>query len=236
MRKIITAAAVAVVAGSVQAAVISWNVAQITGDSAVSTSGTGVEAYNFGAAGVANQTINGVTFAAAADLGANQSVGQYGSLMDWSRPGNRWGIDSGLSGSMSNMLAWTWADDANGTAGFDETTITLSGLTSGQQYEVQLFAANANATSGSATVDFGTAAAVTLGISTNTGGPAVFTGTFTADATSQAFDYRVHNGSGGIIEQNISGYQLRVIPEPATIGLIAFTGGGLILIRRRFMI
>jgi hypothetical protein len=231
MKNIIRTAALAVVIGSAHASTISWNAAAIADDSAVSTAGTLIEAYNFGQLSEADSpAINGVTFTAAPDLGTQQSIGKLSTLWDWSRGDyTRYKsyTNGVLSANMSLMLGSTWADDASATGGFDETTMTLSGLTIGQDYSVQLFLSNDNNNEAIGIVD-GLSSIIDA-----SEGPKVFTGTFTADATTQDFDVRFTKYAGAITESNMSGYQLRAIPEPASISLIGIMGGGLLWMRRR---
>jgi len=234
MKKIITCAIFVAFIGSAQAATISWNAAFATNDNAVSTTYNLVEAYNFGDANEADSpTINTVTFTAAPDTSANQSIGKLSTQWDWSRAdgsrygGNNYGGIEVSSVTLSNMLSSTWTDDASGS--FDETTFTLNDLNVGWDYEVQLFFSNDNNLDVITAVDITTTADVD-----GTGGPHVFTGTFKADAATQIFDVRAYVGATDAqTEQNISAYQLRAIPEPATIGLLGL-GALLTMFIRRY--
>lgn len=112
------------------------------------------------------------------------------------------------------------------------TTLTFSSLTINQTYEFQWWTNDSRtlaaagrtvtATAGnSLTLDSNTSA------SGNTGLGQFGIGTFTADATTQAI---VFNGSAGV---QLSGFQLRAVPEPGTLTLAAGASFGLLAIRRR---
>lgn len=57
------------------------------------------------------------------------------------------------------------------------------------------------------------------------------TGTFTADVVTFHTDRNLGGGS----RAGLSGFKITTIPEPATLGMLAVFGGGILFIRRRLM-
>jgi hypothetical protein len=100
------------------------------GDSIVATSGTLVEARNLGAA--VNETVNGVAFTGQSTRDgldtAFASTGLY--------------VDGGISASFESIMDSFAYRAATGNA-----TLTLTGLTSGQTYQLQLFVSDDRTTS-----------------------------------------------------------------------------------------
>jgi hypothetical protein len=159
---------------SASAATIQWGAAQnISSDSDVPSVST-YSARNVG--GSATETVNGVAFSSPSDISMDGPA--Y----------NDFGTASGLSASYQNLLK---------CAQYDVTTITLSGLVVGTNYEVQVWANDSrSAGSGRNTVLDG---AVTLDQNDTEaeGGKGQYAlGTFTADATSQTISV---TGSGSAV-------------------------------------
>ena len=100
------------------------------------------------------------------------------------------------------------------------STITLSGLTNGTQYQIQFFAdstgSNTQTISGSGSMNSLTGKYVT--------------GTFTADATSQVLTV-AYTGSTNFAVANA--LTVGVVPEPATLALLGLGGLGVLLRRKR---
>lgn len=190
----------------VQAAAILWSETVIDstdgdfspgtglGDLAVSTNGTLVEAANFGT--LSNYTVNSVLFG--------------GVDFDMSNPTNLTiaydsadnfddgGVTGTSTGGTIDNLTTSFARDA----GVGMHSATLTGLTIGQNYEVQ-FVASFAGLGRSTTFDDGSGR--TIAQSTNN--PHAFaTGLFTADATTQTIEMTASAGS-----QFVSAYQLRAV-------------------------
>jgi len=107
-------------------------------------------------------------------------------------------------------------------------TLTLSGLTSGQDYQLQVFTPywdnnfETKLISGSNTVAMG-----------NTGSaPTYVLGTFTADAITQTFDWTANTGSSyGLV----AAVNVVTVPEPSTWSMLLLVGGltSMVVLRRR---
>lgn len=193
-------------------------------DGLVSTNGTSVSAFNFGAD---------------ADIASDPTVVNTVSFATYN-PG-----DGSVSGFVHNG-----ADGSGANGAGDNTTLTLSGvfhtagtnghlqysgLTIGQQYEVQMVFSDTRgiltpdlmqiwdtATPGGA-ADFTTADIATAQI---------VTGTFTANASTQDF-YLTQSTGVGDFDGYIGAIQLRAVPEPSAAALLGLGGLALILRRRK---
>lgn len=213
-------------ANSTFAASITWTVGDIDGangqgDLSVSTQGTLIEAANFGGTGAAAVAVvvNTVPFSAVTFPGQ--------------QPTNLSGLtyDAGSSSQGTStagqidVLTDTFAFDS----GVDPQMASLTGLTVGDEYLVQFFLSA-----------YGIAAVRTLDIiagdtaTLRTREPAQFaTGTFIADAMTQAIEFDASTGS-----QLMNGFQLRnitPIPEPSAIAIWSLLGalGGIFAWRHR---
>ncbi len=130
------------------------------------------------------------------------------------------------------------------------STITLSSLTIGTQYQIQIWHSDNNAgtfadngmvlnAGGTTNPDPNTSGHATLIRETTDGGRGQFAlGTFVADSTTQQFQARGYTGlaPGGAAPSaspnlTINAYQVRAIPEPSTAILGAF--GAIAMLRRR---
>jgi len=231
---------------SVQAALppIVWGSPQtVSGDSDVDTTGSLVYAFTFGGTSAPpSTTVNGVSFSpftipsgiitSATNISISESPGilfgsnSFGSV---SAP------FSGLSSSYQSLLGTGAYADVPATI-----TVTLKGLTSGQQYRLQWWTSDAALQSpiygGSFTNTTATAVnSVTLDANTtNTvGGLGQFAiGTFTASGTSQPFTLAE---TGGDFNPLINALQVRAVPEPSTVAmaLAGLACGGYSMFRRR---
>ena len=215
------------VAATAQAAVVSWSADVFDADADISTTGTLVSAMNEGNGSVA-VTVNGVVFAA-----------NSGTL--WTEGGtdtyktNKY--DGAAIGSLTltetrNMLHYY----EYGT-GVGYSLARLTGLTIGQEYEFQLVVVNDRSdhngrtfSAGYATPSGDATEVYTLtGVDHTSNNPYVLTGTFTASETLQ--DLHLKESGGG--ENGVGmAWQLRAVPEPATMSVLGI-GGLLALVRRR---
>jgi hypothetical protein len=226
---------------------ITWGSATtIAGDTDVSTSGTLLYAYNVGwngttggpggtpGTGVAAATVNGVTFSAFGLPGGYtnfESTVTVGSVTMTESPGFLWssnslGNASGLSSSYQSLLA-----SGGGASNPSTITVTLGGLTVGQQYQLQVWSNN----SGNGNGPFGTpiantlvSSAVTLDANTTntSGGVGQYVlGTFTAATTSMNFT--LAGSGGGAASPMINAFQVRdITPIPGPGGLALALGLG----------
>ena len=165
--KILLASAVALLTcAGAHAASITWGSATtVAGDSDVSTIGAFKYAEHWGGSVT---TINGVTFSA-----AGTNVVASGSPV--SIQPSSVGSPAGMSTAYQGILSWNWYNAQNKTA-------TLNNLTSGHQYQSQVWVAD---------IRYSTTQKTTI-----TGGPNLLikqgqyaNGTFVADATSQSIAF-----------------------------------------------
>ena len=229
-----------------QSAVVTWNpVSDITGDTDVSTLGTLERAYNFGSSypsppyTVTTTTVNTVVFSAFGitwDPGTTVPSVTVGSTTLSGLAGVSGYSGFGAPGTFTSLtpayqaLLGQGASKVVGSVGTGTVTLTLAGLTVGQQYLFQTFA-NDSLYYGSlgwtrATfVSDGVTSPVELIQNTTdtTGGVGQYViGTFTADATSQIFTF---DRSATVSDQiDVSGFQLRTVPEPSTWVLLVLGG------------
>ena len=228
MKKTVCLLAGLFIAGAAQAAVITWESVDLTSSvTEVSTSGTLLEALNFNGGTTASDydtTINGVTFSGLVSGGGagdavwdNPSATYFSANSGHVVPTNLDKYTSGLS--VYDALLSGFIYDSTDTG----DTVTLSSLTDGQEYLVQLFMANTDSgkVGVSMVVDKDESNEFTSPTyDSNSANGFVINGTFTADATTQTFSMN-NKGTDGI---QLNGYQLRAIPEPGTLGMLGFVG------------
>ena len=133
----------AILSISAQAANVIWNpVANITADTDVDNTGTLVNSANFGAA-PSSTTVNGVTFSPfAVATGTTQTIGDTtistsGAGFD---PFDALGNATGISASYNLLLSTEVYQNGGPT---QTLTLTLGGLTIGQNYLIQLWSSDA---------------------------------------------------------------------------------------------
>ena len=217
-------------AGVANAATITWGSATLaSADSDVSTTDTVVGAYDFTNNGNAgNLTVNTVLFETWLTMSTAQTDNSV--TFTWTGPisgqADRQSIPTG--GGIGASYARLMGSFA-GTETSTQSTLTLSGLTDGQEYLFQVWCTDPINSVRNTLVD----GAVTLrgNASGTTGGLGDFViGTFTASG-DQAITF--DNGAGdGFTGYNVSALQLRAVPEPATLALLA-SGGIVMLLKRR---
>jgi hypothetical protein len=245
--RVILAASVALAVSSAAKAApapIVWGSAQtVSGDSDVSTTGSLVYAYTFGGtAAPPSATVNGVAFSPFRIPGGVVTSTTVGSVSLVESPGNLFGSNSlGSSSAPYSALSTDYKAILGSGAYADipaSITVTLGGLTSGQDYLVQWWTNNAsNAAILGAGFTNTTALAtnsVTLDANTTNiaGGVGQFAiGTFTASGTTQTF---LLSETGGDFNPLINALQVRAVPEPSLtlLGCAVAAAGGLALRRR----
>lgn len=238
------------------AAAISWGSAQnITGNNSdVVTNGTLVSAYAFGNS---SATVNGVTFdlfSENSNDGGNTYTNGSTTLTNMPDYGN-WDSSTGgdaayTTVSNNNPSYATVLGGCNCSNGGPQTSsLTLGGLTYGQTYEFQVWLQDPRGSIRSEIVGDTPGSGVTLyfdptfsstyqsgNATTGLGQYAI--GTFTADLTGSetVYFYEDNTDSGdanGGGATQINAYQLRAVPEPASIGLFGAIGSLAILRRVR---
>jgi hypothetical protein len=228
-------------AGSASAATITWATpTAIAGESDVSLNGTFVlarQATTTLGGGVYgdSQTINGVLFSGTTNTQNGVTFGLpsgWGGYDPNSYVVGAAGTPGTLSTAYQQMLTGAWYGTSPGTS-----TISLSGLISGQQYEVQIWVADyrqfpPNTYSRSETLAAGNTSGALTYLQTDGNGAnlgsvsgSYILGTFTADISgTQNID--VDSASSA----QLNALQLRAIPEPGS----ALLGGlGLLALLRR---
>jgi hypothetical protein len=224
---------------------IVWGSAQtVSGDSDVSTIGALVYAFSFGGtAAPPSATVNGVTFSPFTIPGGIVTSATVGSVTISESPGTLFGSNAfGSSSAPFSALSADYKAILGSGAYADiptSITVSLGGLTSGQDYLVQWWTSNASNSSpifgGSFSETTATAFnSVTLDANTtNTvGGLGQFAiGTFTASGTTQAF---LLSETGGGFNPLINALQVRAVPEPSlTLLGCAVAAGACLALRRR---
>ncbi len=135
--------------------------------------------------------------------------------------------------------SWETELSATGTWGSSAGTVSLTGLTATQEYRIQalVYDGRGDADVSGRTVEFDGVdqGQYANGISMVTWGDGLLvTGTFTADATTQDFTVEAFLGTDSKGGQ-LNTLTLYAIPEPATFGMVAAFGGGILFIRRKLM-
>jgi hypothetical protein len=239
---VILAASLAVSATS-QAAPITWGSPQtVSGDSDVSTTGSLVYAFTFGGtAAPPSATVNGVTFSPFRVPGGIITSATVGSVTISESPGKLFASNAfGSSSAPYSGLSTDYKAILGSGAYADlpaSITVTLGGLTSGQDYLVQWWTNNASnaAILGAAFTNTTALATNSVTLDANTtnavGGLGQFAiGTFTASGTSQTF--LLSETSGGF-NPLINALQVRAVPEPSMTVLVGTAAVSVLLAWRR---
>ena len=251
LRRVVFIVGVAALLGSLAvhahaAAVIDWGSPQtVSGDSDIDTTGSFVYAFTFGGTSAPpSTTVNGVTFSPFTIPSGIITSATVGNVTISESPGNLFGINSlgsvsapfsGLSSGYQSLLGTGAYADVPETI-----TVTLNGLTVGQQYRIQWWtsdAARQRAPTGGVFSNTTATAVNSVTLDANTtdavGGLGQFAiGTFTASGTSQPFTLAE---TGGDFNPLINALQVRAVPEPSTCAslLAGLACGGYSMFRRR---
>jgi hypothetical protein len=206
---------------------INWlTPATISLDADVSTSGTLVSAYNMGGTAV---TLNGVTFADGTFTGPSGSL-TFGSMAVGNDSYYPYNAGSALPAFTALSADYQQLIQTSMYQGYGAVDLTLSGLTSGNDYQVQFWINRS---------DIG--ASATKFIAGNTSGNVVASpgvgqfviGNFTADAATQLI---VADQSPGNYYLFMSAYQLRditLVPEPTSVAMFGLGGAAALLFKLR---
>ncbi len=234
-RPVVALAALAALTSGASAASIIWGTAtNVAADTDIATDGTSVAALNFGSS--TDEIINGVTFKGYTLVTGSGSTTTY----DVTNPAaGTWGNNfftgylkpSALSAGSAYATALSTGSYFNGQG--NTGTETLSGLTVGQEYEIQVWYNDERSTNGTDTMTFGSGTSNPTVVLTSN--PSLVTsqfaiGTFTADNIQQTLTFKEGTSKSGA---TINMFQIRAVPEPSAI--ISLVGGlGMLLgVRRR---
>lgn len=229
IRKLLVAGGALVLANASQAAVVTWttDATETTSVNDIDLSGTLEYAGTFGSAQqsvvVGSETIVFADSTVSA-TGPADAIGT--SIGEVSRAAIFVG-DTGSTQFNAVMDSFTYANSS--------LALTLGGLTTGDKYQIQLFVSDDRELS-VRTQNWSDNVAAGVGNETTVvqqRNSSYVIGTFTADATGVQTVYGLRASSPSA---NLNGYVLRAIPEPATLGLVGAFDGGILFIRRRFMI
>lgn len=246
-KSIMIGAATLMAAGVAQAAVVSWGSSTVahnaTDETAwMSQAGTLVSAINASQSTNAVLNYGGINWANSDVAEMTAGVLQGGVTIF---------VGVGNYTTAFGSGQFTEADNFYSGGGYNFSSLTLSNLVVGQEYQLQIMGNDGRGTDtrntifGDGTQDYnasitaGTAGNVVL--RTDPAGQAGFViGTFVADATGIQ-DISVFGNRNADLTLNQAGstaqfnaLQLRAVPEPATFGLLAVFGGGMLFARRRF--
>jgi hypothetical protein len=205
---------------------ITWGApTNISNDTDVSTAGTLVAAFNMAGPSV---TLNGVAFAAFTfTQGSGNTTATNGNFSFSESPGFLLAPNLGstqapfttLSPNYQSLLSSGISTSDNNTL-----TLTISGLTIGQQYAFQWWLNYSGGTFPGYVTTASATNSVTLNPNTSgaAGGLGQFViGTFTAASNIQsiAFNATIDNAP------TINAFQLRAVPEPTSVALMLASGG-----------
>lgn len=227
------------------AANIVWDApAPISSETDVSTTGALLYAFSFGGSGVSPTTVNGVTFGSFAAPNGGRGGAAAGTVTlnlldaaDYFRTtvtetGATTAPFSNLSAAYQGLLRSAVSDGWNPS----HMTLTLGGLTIGNRYELQFW--SNESTSFTNYVGNNTRTILTAGNAASLDGNGTddigglgqwVMGRFTADALSQAIDITGGNPAGA--SPILSAFQVRNVPEPASLSLLGL--GAILAASRR---
>jgi hypothetical protein len=220
-------------AAQARAATILWGLpTNIAGDTDVLNLGSTFAAANFGGAGVPSTTVNSVTFSGFAVTGTPMSVTQGNitlstltSLSGSATIGSSASPPfSALTTSYKTLLGPAVSTTVSEGTVSNSLQVTVSNLTVGQPYELELFS-NLSSIANTSAVDISGGPALRSNATDTVGGTGQYAlGTFIADGSTQSFtvsgdpagDY---GGIGSLVELNAM--QVRSVPEPDSVSLLA---------------
>ena len=215
-------------------ATIAWSSGDITGNSDVSTNGTLIFALNGSDETGPTTTANGVDFVASnrANAGAQAQIQSPGNESIATTLGSEDGDffrNGGLTSSMGDLIEGAWTGSAAGPPTSNApASVSLTGLTVGDTYEVQLFASDTrNAVRDNQWITAldngagGTGINLELNNTPSGNQPGDFgIGTFTADSATQSFVLTgILDGVANSGRIHVNAIQLRKL-ETTVVGLL----------------
>lgn len=220
MKKIVVLTAVATAvfgfALQSQAQNIVWDAAQnMVGNTDVLTNGTYFDAVTFHGTAV---TVNGVVFS---PLGSGLSDG---TISITTPNGGAGAYGTAFTTESPSSTNYSHLTDTIGFGYYVDGTVTISGLTTGDEYQVQAWSYYAP---GSADTTY--TGNNTVVLSATTGQFAV--GTFMASGPTETFNYN-YGANGGLYDVINAVSVQELVPEPATYGML-LGGIGMLLAGQR---
>ncbi len=232
-------------AGTASASVVTWGTAtNISGDTDVSTVGSLVVANDIGNSDT-SQTVNGVTFtpftgstnsAASFTQGhVTLSAPTVGDTVEIANTFNANGFSTAYDAVLNGGA--TLGNGSSAGNGLDPMDLTISGLTPGSQYLLEIWVDDYRGypVTRQETLSGSNSDSAVITYLQNPQGQYI-TGTFTAGSSgSQTISMTPVDNSYGSnnADAQINAFQLRVVPEPATLGLLGAGSLGLLLLKRR---
>ena len=222
-RVLLAATAAATLGLSAHAASISWSSAADNSAVLPTDNGNVLEAVNAGGAAI---TVNGISFLEG-DAGAGIVHSDITTALSNSPSGA--GAPAGASVNFATVLdSHRWMTGGGGSV----ATLTLSGLTVGTEYTIQMSMSDARGFALTRDYVYGDTDGGTASASFTRGDNVSLTGTFTADAATQAVTITTGASSS---DPGLSYYVLSHdgthVPEPGSLALLGL--GGLLIARRR---
>ena len=233
--KLFAAVASLTLAAAAPAATITWSTPEFAAETDVSTTGTLVSAIDYGDPDGSNDTLNGVEFIEVASgswSNTQNGVTVVGSAFTGS---NGYGQYYTGDVTAANNLLDSY------TIGAKEDPLNFTGLTAGAEYELQFFMFDdrTNLDGRGRVADlsddstFDEAGDLNDFDFTDPSPEQTVIGTFTADPSGeQSVWFRGWEDGSGAKQMNINAMQLREIPEPTSLALLAL-GVTALLGRRR---
>lgn len=233
----------------VGAAVINWGPATtVSGASDVSTVGTTYAAITFGGPDTPATTVNGVTFQPLTASGypiysiTNGTVTLHETEETFIYGSNdAGGSGSGAFAAIADADYKTLLSSEIQSGVIFTLQLTTSGLTVGNTYQVQVWS-NYSSAAVTNKVQIVDGPVLDNNATDSVGGLGQFAiGTFVADSTSQMIEMNGVPGTdllnlfefGPVTRPVINAFRIAVVPEPGTLGVVAFSAAGLLLRRRR---
>ncbi|MHB1767366.1 MAG: PEP-CTERM sorting domain-containing protein [Phycisphaerae bacterium] len=235
-------------AGTASAAVISWGAAtDVSGNTDVSTTGTFVGAFSLGdnnGSAPSNEVINGVTFTGinAPALGQGYSTSVAAGTDTITGPGfegySGYTPPGSLSAAYQSILANGFFNPGVGYLNGPNNSpldLNLGRLTPGSEYQVEIWVNDGRSISAGNTQTVSGSPSDSVVLQEQTG-PLVAgqfaIGTFIADNTGMQ-TISITAGKVGSYPSQLNAYEVRAVPEPASLGLFAIGAMGLLLVKRR---
>ncbi len=225
------------------ASVVTWGTAtNIAGATDVSTTGSLVAAYEIATA--ANQTVNGVIFQTFAPAQNAATITSGNVTLSAPTAGDTVNLDtsgfgpSSFSPSYNAMLdgAAALGNGSTGGNGLDPMDLTISALNPGTTYQLEIWVNDSRGFPVSRQETLSGSSSDSAVISYLTPPGQFIIGTFTAGSSGSETISMTPvniNNSPANADAQINAFQVRAVPEPASLGLFAVGGLGMLLMKRR---